>query len=60
MTGTELVYRERAEACRREAATLANVVERDQWLAFAQKWTELADGLAQQRARPKANEPADS
>jgi hypothetical protein len=56
MVGTEQIYRERAEACRREAGRVANLKEREQWLALAAEWTRMADTLAQLR---RVTEPRD-
>jgi hypothetical protein len=55
--GTEQIYRERAEACRREAAKVANLNEREQWLALAAEWTKMADTLAELRRTTTRRDP---
>jgi hypothetical protein len=37
------VYQERAETCRRNAASAENAAERNHWLTLAEQWTEIAD-----------------
>jgi hypothetical protein len=55
--GTEQIYRERAEACRREADRVANLKARDQWLAIAAEWERMADSLAELRRTTERRNP---
>jgi hypothetical protein len=55
--GTEQIYRERAEARRREAARVVNLKERDQWLAIAAEWERMAESLAELRRTTEPQNP---
>jgi hypothetical protein len=58
MPMTEDIYRERAATCRRDAARRQmRSSERQEWLALAEQWAKLADGLALQRGKTEPPAP---
>jgi len=45
MPDLQEVYRQRADYCRRQATKANNATEEALWLAIAQAWLKLADGV---------------
>jgi hypothetical protein len=45
MPDLQEVYRQRADDCRRQATKTNNATEETLWLAIAQAWLKLADGV---------------
>jgi hypothetical protein len=54
MPDLQEVYRQRADYCRRQATKANNATEEALWLAIAQAWLKLADGVRHGSANTSA------